>query len=240
MHKSYNHTVSFIRLLSMLMIISCHIFQYYDHVLAYVLNVGVQVFLVMSGYLYGTKEIDSVKSFYIKQFKKILVPYYVFLIFAICLYYFSAPQYLDYKKVVLSFLTVGNLDGLGHLWFIKYILLCYLLVPILVRIRDRINTLELKYFAYVCVLTMIVVEFILLPMPLLGGMSVNCFVFGFFFSNFDRCGGRRTLFPKVFVVCAVCINIFRVILISNRFFRRILSFYVWCSIVYISSFLLRC
>jgi peptidoglycan/LPS O-acetylase OafA/YrhL len=72
-----NSVISLIRLLSMLMIISCHIMQYYDLELAWWFNVGVQIFLCISGFLYGQKNIDNVTDFYNKRLKKILIPYYV-------------------------------------------------------------------------------------------------------------------------------------------------------------------
>ena len=49
-------SVSMIRLLAMLSIIACHFCQYYNSEWAWWLNVGVQVFFIISsGYLYGNK-----------------------------------------------------------------------------------------------------------------------------------------------------------------------------------------
>lgn len=61
----------------MLMIILCHIFQFYNCILAWWFNVGVQIFLCVSGFLYGGKNIDNVTQFYTNRIKKILVPYYL-------------------------------------------------------------------------------------------------------------------------------------------------------------------
>lgn len=74
----------------MLMIISCHIMQYYDLELAWWFNVGVQIFLCISGFLYGQKSIDNVTDFYNKRLKKILIPYYlVFIPFGITEFIFA-------------------------------------------------------------------------------------------------------------------------------------------------------
>lgn len=51
--RQMDYSISFIRLISFLLIITCHIQQYLNIVLAWWFNVGVQIFLCISGYLYG-------------------------------------------------------------------------------------------------------------------------------------------------------------------------------------------
>lgn len=49
-----NYSVSFARFMAVLLIIGCHLLQHiFVSNLAWVFNVGVQIFLVVSGYLYG-------------------------------------------------------------------------------------------------------------------------------------------------------------------------------------------
>ena len=67
-------------MIAMEMIIICHIMQYYDFVLAWWFNIGVQIFLCISGFLYGRKAIENIARFYNQRIKKILVPYYLTLI----------------------------------------------------------------------------------------------------------------------------------------------------------------
>ena len=59
---------------SFLMIITCHILQGLNYEAAFYINVGVQIFFFMSGYLYGKKEIDNPKKFYKNRIKRILMP----------------------------------------------------------------------------------------------------------------------------------------------------------------------
>lgn len=56
-------SISMVRFIAMILIVVCHMFQYYDHELCHWFNVGVQVFFVISGFLYGTKEIDNPITF---------------------------------------------------------------------------------------------------------------------------------------------------------------------------------
>lgn len=51
--------ISAVRLIAMVMIIACHILQYYKLELAWWLNVGVQIFLIISGFLSGIKTIND-------------------------------------------------------------------------------------------------------------------------------------------------------------------------------------
>ena len=88
------------------MTITCHVLQYYDNVFFRLFNVGVQVFLIISGYLYGIKKIESVPTFLFKQVKKIIVPYWTFLIVAVALYWILSPDYISPVIVRDSFQTI--------------------------------------------------------------------------------------------------------------------------------------
>lgn len=125
-----DHSISFARMIAMLLIIACHFLQYYDNELAWWLNVGVQMFLFISGYLYADKKTD-LRS----QFLKILIPYYIFVL-AACVVWtlFSAEANLMDVLSIITLRSYGNFIGLHHLWFISYILFAYLLTPLLIQI----------------------------------------------------------------------------------------------------------
>ena len=76
----YDFSLSLIRLYSLLLIIICHMMQYYNFVLAWWFNVGVQIFLCLSGYLYGQRIIEKPVDFLHQRLEKILPPYYLTLI----------------------------------------------------------------------------------------------------------------------------------------------------------------
>ena len=66
-----NAAIEYIRVIGMVLILLCHFSQYYGSDLALWFNVGVQIFLIVSGFLYGSKEIEDPVAFIGKQFKKI-------------------------------------------------------------------------------------------------------------------------------------------------------------------------
>lgn len=101
-------TISLIRMLAMLSIIACHFCQYYNNEWAWWLNIGVQVFFILSGYLYGNKDIADSIGWIKRQFIKILVPYYIFLIPTIIAYLFIAPESLGISTVIGSLFTVST------------------------------------------------------------------------------------------------------------------------------------
>lgn len=123
--------IVFARTMSVIMIVSCHILQYYGNFLAWYLNVGVEIFLIISGILYGQKTIEKPAEWIKKQWIKLLVPYWTYSVFAICIYKLYAPEYVTVEGILGLFLTASRFPGLGHLWYVNYILFLYLFTPYL-------------------------------------------------------------------------------------------------------------
>ena len=146
-NKKHDEAISLIRLISTLSIIACHVFQFWSNDLCAWFNVGVQLFFIISGYLYGLKDNIQTVFFLKKTFKKVLVPYWLFLTFAIC-YLTSFTEWesaLNIKSVGLAYLGAGTIRGMRHLWFVSYILFCYLLVPYLHALVSYCRGKSLKY-----------------------------------------------------------------------------------------------
>lgn len=134
--SKHRYSISMIRLISLLMIITCHIMQYEDFFLAWWFNVGVQIFLCISGYLYGQAKKREVREFYKARSIKILLPYYIVVLF------FSVIEAMFFRSSFSILRFVGSvfcrktIAGGEHLWFVCYILLCYAMLPILNEYRD--------------------------------------------------------------------------------------------------------
>lgn len=206
-------SISAIRLIAMLMIIICHIMQYYNNDSCRWFNVGVQIFFVISGYLYGGKKIDKPLDFINKGFKKILIPYWLFLILAIILYVFFARDCINLKILVKAFLCSGTLQGLGHLWFVGYILFCYLLTPYLYWIRKSTEsesfTYTVYYFLSLIVITQVLaISFDSYFMP----DRVACYMIGFFIPTikYKSSTRQKKLLLGIIFLSALLMNSFRV------------------------------
>ena len=111
------------------MIITCHILQYLDNELAWWFNVGVQVFLCISGFLYGQKHLEVIRDFYLHRFEKICIPFYIVLIPAVTIN--LVCKNIDLLTAGQVLLMNKTFPGTGHLWFVPTILFCYLFTPIL-------------------------------------------------------------------------------------------------------------
>lgn len=60
--------MSIAKVIAMFMIVGCHLSEWFGvNIVAMILNVGVEIFLFVSGYLYADKNIGGVKKFYKKE-----------------------------------------------------------------------------------------------------------------------------------------------------------------------------
>ncbi len=183
--KDKNYTISVIRMISMLMIISCHVLQGLGNRWAFWINVGVQIFLFISGFLYGNKEIDNIKEFYNQRLKKILFPYSIIFIIALCLSTIILKKQYDFKFIIAGLLGFTSFKGripiISHTWFISYILLCYLLVPLLYKIFNtdnfRKNTIR---FILLTLFINLLEEFSVMNVK---ACWINTFILGYFYKK---------------------------------------------------------
>lgn len=136
-----NYSLSLIRFIGTAFVIFCHVFEQSGYrVIGNYLSVGVQMFLLLSGYLYSKKEFYTSSDrieFIIKNFIKILVDYYIcVLLFFIPAYCVIKPEYISMRSLFNILTCSGAWWGVHHLWYIPYCLFCYLITPILYDIRN--------------------------------------------------------------------------------------------------------
>lgn len=168
-----NNAIVLIRTLAMLSIIVCHIFQELNNELAYWFNVGVQIFVFTSGFLYGAKNIKNIKEFYIKRVKRILIPYYVFLVVVFIYYYIFKSEFINLKLVISTLLGLQlfgtSISGLGHLWFVTLIIICYVITPLLEKCYKKLSKYnDLKFWFVLSIILIIFQGVAFIP-----GMNFN-------------------------------------------------------------------
>ena len=137
--ENQSNALSIIRSAAMVAIVLCHIFQVYASKWAWFFNIGVQIFLFMSGFLYGHKIITNFTLWFKQRVLKIYIPFIVFSILSILAYKFFSNTLVNIKDVLLYILDIqgvtGGVYGLDHLWFLTAIAACYLITPILQKLR---------------------------------------------------------------------------------------------------------
>lgn len=180
-------SISAIRLVAMCCIVLCHMMQYVGMELAYWFNVGVQVFLCISGYLYGKRVFEeNVIRFYKKQFGKILLEYYVVVIVMLVVYFLFARSYITVSKVIGVLTISETISGMGHLWYIAPLLLCYILIPVYAKYFDYMQQrIKSDLLALVILLFVNLVAFTKI-FTFYNSAIINCFVIGFFIGRMMR------------------------------------------------------
>ena len=148
-----DNSISLLRVLAMLMIIMCHLTGFFGSWIAQILNVGVYVFLLISGFLYSHKAIASPGKWYFKRWQKICIPAILWVIF-VTIYEIvvmsTAPSAKDLLIFGLNLQGMswvipqlpqidetGALGGLTHLWFITVIMLCYLILIGIKKLEEK-------------------------------------------------------------------------------------------------------
>lgn len=143
--------LSWIRVVAMICIVTCHVLQFYENRFAWILNLGVQIFLVMSGFLYGHKQITNWKSWACHRILKVYFPFIVFVIIMLPLYEHFTLIEVNIKNFVVYLLNLqgllGGISGMGHLWFITAIMICYCITPILQHLKQYSNHMLLLLMA---------------------------------------------------------------------------------------------
>ena len=164
--REKDYSISLLRMIAVISIVFCHSFESSSSILVdkgwilksignYLAN-GVQVFLIISGFLYGNicgskKNLFSNSkeriNFLIKNSLKILKDYWVYCVLVIFPIYYFKESIIFTKKEVLGILVTSNvINGVHHLWFISYILFCYFLTPYLFDIKEYLKGKSKKGF----------------------------------------------------------------------------------------------
>ena len=103
-------------------------------------NLGVLIFLFISGYLYGNKEIIDWKKWFLNRVYRICIPMWIFMIIDFIIEYLLWDTINCKYIVIYAFNLQGILGtniGGGTLWFLTLLMFCYLITPILHRISQR-------------------------------------------------------------------------------------------------------
>ena len=179
-------SISFVRMLAMMFIVICHVMQYYDVELAWWFNVGVQIFLCISGYLYGRKRILDILVFYRKNFVKILIDYEIVVFAAVAATVLFTDTVITVEEIAEAVLTVSTIAGGAHLWFIPTILMCYLLTPLYERIFSRAEQSH-KLLVPAAVLLFVMNELVFRQMfSYFNAAWINCYLIGFALRRFQQ------------------------------------------------------
>lgn len=185
-----SRSLVWLRVIAMYCIVICHLFQaYHIKIWGDIFNVGVQIFFVLSGYLYGYKTIDNWKSWHLKRIKKIYIPYLVFLICVVPLFVLFHNEAMNWKALPFYFANLqgfrfiiggsfARIEGLRHVWFLTAIMCDYLITFGLQKIKNKSDV------AIPILIALIVVAYLVLPLRIVFMLSwVYLYAFGYLYVN---------------------------------------------------------
>ncbi len=207
-----DYSISLIRLIATSFIVICHIMQYLDIELAWWFNVGVQIFLCMSGFLYGKKnKTENILTFYKKNALKILTDYYVVVIAVILLFIICHPDKIGIGVIPGVLLTSSTLEGGEHLWYISYCLFCYLITPFLsLYFNVHSDKHIVKRFLIVSIFSILLIESFV---GYFESTWIFCYILGFFLgkiSTFDK-GNLHTNVSLIICFIAIIMNSIKIL-----------------------------
>ena len=146
MAQKKDNGVALARVIAICSIIFTHLCILYNWVTIRAIIVGVPLFIIISGYLFGKRNISSIKDFVLSRWKKIIVPSWIFA----GLSFLYASIFLNEKPTLIDItMYTFNLQGLnrlytkwfydgftycGILWFVTVIFICYMMIPAFQRL----------------------------------------------------------------------------------------------------------
>ncbi len=151
-------------------------------------NVGTQMFILISGFLFGMKKIDNIQNWYKKRMKRIFVLYWIFLVVLLIIYTLTDIKYSLFHFILLVFGLQGSniyILGAEQTWFISVILMCYLITPVLHKTIDYLNFKSKGYIYFIVIATMPVL-FALFKSPAVYTLlsPVMLYIFGFIIGKY--------------------------------------------------------
>ena len=181
---SQSNAISIIRVMAMILIVSCHITQGYDQQIAFILNVGVQIFFLISGFLYGKVEISSAMDFYKKRVVKIYLPFIIVVLLFAGVYAIFGIEHVSWRQLMPYALNLQAfakpIEGFNHMWFLSVIMICYLITPIAkYLLRNK------PYLFVSLLLPMSVVEFVFVQKMYSIAAWIVLYLFGMCVGHYD-------------------------------------------------------
>ena len=162
-------SIMLLHIIGMVMIILCHISQAEGKgALGEIFICGVPLFLFVSGYLTGKREVKKVGTWYVKKLQRIWIPYLIFVVVFYALLEITGAENVSFFQWIFcvfnlqgfnytfwKFQLYGAVVGAGHLWFLTTLMFAYLLVPVM----QEIGKIKLKPWQKKLVLpTMLLVQ----------------------------------------------------------------------------------
>lgn len=190
-NTSQSQRLKFIRSVAVCLILMSHISKEYVMGLEQWTNIGAQMFLAISGFIFGQLTQVEWKKWVLRRVRRIIPSYYIILFMTAILYcLFASRNIVDLQYIVhfttLHFLVFPNYPFWGeHLWYITAIVLCYVIFPVLF-VSKRLNILIFLFIYFIVVPSLLLIVFYKTSMPYRLSGYIYCFILAFAVAHFFR------------------------------------------------------
>lgn len=211
--RDRDYSISAIRFVAMCMIVACHVMQGAGNALAWHLNVGAQIFFVVSGWLHFGVRIDNPILFVARRSIRVLIPCYLFLLVVVPWYVWGADVSLGLRDVRGLALLRTLPSGLGHLWFVRNVVILYFITPYLNWLTGWMSCGSARRFCCLAGLFFAGVFCIGLEYhSVIHPASVMCYVAGYWMRAVDERYGKDLYwrFCWIAVAMTVVVLLFRI------------------------------
>lgn len=137
---SESEALHFVRALAFILIFILHLVQTFIPSFAGLLAFALQLFFILSGFIFGKANVCNWGKWLKKRFLRIYCPYLIILLAVVAIYSIGGyTSGLSPKLVIgnlfLAEIFTGYIPGLSQFWFVSVIFICYLITPALQRLR---------------------------------------------------------------------------------------------------------
>lgn len=224
---SQSNSISIIRVMAMILIVSCHITQGYDQQIAFILNVGVQLFFLISGFLYGKVEISSAMDFYKKRVVKIYLPFIIVVLLFAGVYAIFGIEHVSWRQLIPYAFNLQAfakaIEGFNHMWFLSVIMICYLVTPIAKYL------LKNKPYLFVSLLVIAsMIEFVFVQKMYSIAAWIVLYLFGMCMGCFDTKKVNAVTIVASGVILAILMVFFRLSRLTDPMWAHFYSVWLHC------------
>lgn len=143
-----------LRAAATIMILLCHFCSqkggFLFNAAAQALNIGVPLFFILSGYLFGRKGVHApYRKWFIRRLQRLWIPYWLFVAVLAVVHLVKGLDILTMDWLLLLFGLQGSVVGVWgaeQTWFITALLICYGMTPWISIAAERITPKHVPYF----------------------------------------------------------------------------------------------
>lgn len=145
--NNFDYRISFVRVLAMISIIIGHWCSFAGIYTYQLGSIGVQIFIFLSGYIYGKKNISNILTWGGRRLKRLMPPLWCTLSIVLVIHSFLGDPFKTSQVLLHTFniqgldhfftkFSISKIPGMAHTWFVTVIAICYACTALLKHFKE--------------------------------------------------------------------------------------------------------